>query len=98
MHFDTSIQVRYYFLLSSHNGGADAKGQYTYWSAQTFARGGNRGIRLDYFICSDELRHDDSVTRPSVLDSYILHEDTIGVSDHCPVVLVVSNPAARTSE
>lgn len=26
---------------------------------------------------------------PSVYDSYILHEDTKGCSDHCPVALVL---------
>ncbi len=26
---------------------------------------------------------------PSVYDSYILHEDTLGCSDHCPIVLIV---------
>jgi exonuclease III len=25
-----------------------------------------------------------------VYDTYILHEDTVGVSDHCPIVLVLS--------
>lgn len=28
--------------------------------------------------------------RPAVFDSYILHEDTVGCSDHCPVALVVA--------
>jgi len=32
----------------------DAQGQFTYWSQRTFARRTNHGIRLDYFICSDE--------------------------------------------
>jgi exodeoxyribonuclease III len=68
----------------------EAKGQFSYWSQRTFARGGNRGIRLDYFVCSDDLRPTDEVRPgPAVLDSYILHKDTVGCSDHCPVVLVL---------
>jgi len=91
-----------------------ARGQFTYWSMRTMARPVNRGIRLDYFICSDSIMPtaiDDSVeveaptdggaqlayrrkagtksSRCVVVDSYILHEDTIGVSDHCPVVLII---------
>jgi exonuclease III len=33
----------------------DAKGQFTYWSMRTKARPFNKGMRLDYFVCSDEL-------------------------------------------
>ena len=46
-------------------------------------------------MCSEELKfkhgEDDvvSVAAPKVIDSYILFEDTIGVSDHCPVVAIV---------
>ena len=97
MRSDTSIQVLFCYHIVNHYRVADAKGQFTYWSARTFARGGNRGIRLDYFVCSDELRHNDYISRPGVLDSYILHEETVGVSDHCPVVLVISSPVARPS-
>ena len=28
-------------------------------------------------------------SHPSVYDCYIIHQDTIGVSDHCPVMLVL---------
>jgi exonuclease III len=71
----------------------------------------NSGLRLDYFVCSDNLYGnvidaDESTTengivgkvqriimedipRPGVLDSYLLHEDTIGISDHCPAVLLI---------
>lgn len=76
---------------------ADAKGQFTYWSQRLFHRGPNKGLRLDYFICSDNMFPDtaagastgSAVSRTvTVHDSYILHEDTVGCSDHCPVVLV----------
>lgn len=66
----------------------DAKGQFTYWSARSNARVTNRGIRLDYFLCSEEFRNNDG-SCPNLVDSYILHEDTIGVSDHCPIILIM---------
>lgn len=76
---------------------AAAKGQFTYWSVRAFNRPGNKGIRLDYFICSRDLfpptaedAESEAKTSPVLAhDSYILHKDTVGCSDHCPVVLVV---------
>jgi exodeoxyribonuclease III len=72
-----------------------ARGQFTYWSQRTFARPVNRGLRLDYFLCSVSLletqdnAHNDQWRAH---DCYILQDDTIGCSDHCPVALVlVSN-------
>jgi len=145
----------------------DARGQFTYWSQRTFARPVNRGIRLDYFICSPDMfahastssssnssssssssssrtiigrsggdggkdtqdtqdgdveeeeggpasaalpvpvsvppdavpvvvtpahpqeEEFNAIPSPGVYDSYILHADTVGCSDHCPVVLVI---------
>ncbi|CAE7498519.1 ARP, partial [Symbiodinium microadriaticum] len=89
----------------------DHEGQFTYWSARTNARPVNKGLRLDYFMCSHSLfceqqrgvgsseegectgdgvqRRVDDVPVPGVLDSYILHEDTLGCSDHCPIMLVM---------
>ena len=71
----------------------DAKGQFTYWSVRAFNRPGNKGIRLDYFICSPDLFPDgDSSSKESRLkvhDTYILPADTVGCSDHCPVALVL---------
>jgi exonuclease III len=78
-----------------------AKGQFTYWSQRLFHRGPNKGIRLDYFICSNDMfpAADGSAAATSeakagkravqVHDTYILHADTVGCSDHCPVMLVV---------
>jgi exodeoxyribonuclease III len=61
----------------------DAKGNYSYWSQRAGNRVPNKGLRLDYFICSPELFEDDS--KVVVRDSYML-KDCLG-SDHCPVVL-----------
>jgi hypothetical protein len=36
-----------------------------------------------------EDKDEDSLPHPRVYDSYIIHEDTVGVSDHCPVVAVI---------
>jgi len=69
----------------------DAKGQFTYWSQRTFARKDNRGLRLDYFICSGDLFPHSSGGEggPQVVDSFIVHEDTVGCSDHCPIMLTL---------
>ena len=90
----------------------EARGQFTYWSQRTFARPVNNGLRLDYFICSENLfdttttspsssssssatgrkrSADTAITSPtvSVVDSYILHKETEGYSDHAPVVLIL---------
>lgn len=84
------------------------------------ARSVNCGIRLDYFICTNDLfaspttapvaagagcrvasggdgSEPTDATRvtpstmpsPGVWDSFILHEDTVGCSDHCPVALLI---------
>lgn len=130
----------FHVMLTEGNGLVDslryfypsARGQFSYWSQRTFARPVNKGIRLDYFLCSTSLvqRLANKVTLtaqehvggayenlpearvvestatekesdvhasatlssdsiPMLYDSYILHEDTVGVSDHCPVVLVI---------
>lgn len=97
----------------------DARGCFTYWSQRTNARPVNKGIRLDYFICSNDLfgsidqssastadeeivSAEDTTTSvplapisqsdcpfPCVYDSYVLPNETVGCSDHCPVVLVL---------
>jgi exonuclease III len=79
----------------------DARGQFTYWSQRTFARPVNKGLRLDYFVCSNDMFpniNEDKIPNqaaaitkaPSmVLDCFILHDDTIGSSDHCPIALIV---------
>lgn len=64
----------------------DAVGQYTYWSMRTQARGPNKGLRLDYFMCSKSLFGGNEL---KVVDTDILHEDTVGCSDHCPILLAL---------
>eukprot|EP01039_Chlorochromonas_danica_P003244 gene3243-3554_t len=123
-----------------------AIGQFTYWSQRTFARPVNKGIRLDYFICSNQFFPENSLANyqatfveslktigtsafnrttttssstttevtteteivvdveekaerrevdvekgpvPGVVDCYPLPLDTVGCSDHCPVMLVL---------
>jgi exodeoxyribonuclease III len=63
----------------------NAKGHYSYWSQRAGNREPNKGLRLDYFICSPSLFDDSEESKIIVRDSYTLH-GVIG-SDHCPVVL-----------
>jgi exodeoxyribonuclease-3 len=58
-------------------------GQYSYWSQRAGNREPNKGLRLDYFICSLGLFSEES--NVVVRDSYML-PDELG-SDHCPVVI-----------
>lgn len=78
----------------------NSKGQFTYWSARTNARPVNKGIRLDYFICSkdffeNERKEEGETSEESdrnsitIIDSDIEHKLTEGSSDHCPVWLVL---------
>lgn len=72
----------------------EARGQFTWWSMRTNARPVNKGLRLDYFVCSDTMipgQSDDvkGEGKAEILDSYIIHKDTIGLSDHCPIMLVL---------
>eukprot|EP00592_Proboscia_alata_P006159 CAMPEP_0194356446 /NCGR_PEP_ID=MMETSP0174-20130528/4098_1 /TAXON_ID=216777 /ORGANISM="Proboscia alata, Strain PI-D3" /LENGTH=511 /DNA_ID=CAMNT_0039126047 /DNA_START=294 /DNA_END=1826 /DNA_ORIENTATION=+ len=64
-----------------------ARGHYTYWSQRAGNREPNKGLRLDYFICSQSLLDGHSSTDGKVVvrDSYML-PDQEG-SDHCPIVL-----------
>ena len=71
----------------------EAKGHYTYWSQRAGNRDTNKGLRLDYFVCSEYLFEDDPNDQGSdrerkrvlVRDSYMIPE--LMGSDHCPVVL-----------
>jgi len=64
----------------------EGRGHYSYWSQRAGNREPNKGLRLDYFICSKELM-EDGKGKACVRDSYIL-PDEVG-SDHCPVVLEI---------
>lgn len=63
----------------------DAKGHYTYWSQRAGNRQPNKGLRLDYFICSKRLFEDTQDNLVVVRDTYMIPEQE--GSDHCPVVL-----------
>lgn len=69
----------------------EAKGNFTYWSQRAGNYAVNRGLRLDYFICSNKLlangKTDDDVAL--VVDTVILDKATGTSSDHCPVKLVI---------
>lgn len=69
-----------------------AKGHYSYWSQRAGNREPNKGLRLDYFICSPGLFAEDS---PAVVrDSYMV-PDRLG-SDHSPVVLEIELKAKKS--
>eukprot|EP00571_Detonula_confervacea_P009024 CAMPEP_0172315242 /NCGR_PEP_ID=MMETSP1058-20130122/24562_1 /TAXON_ID=83371 /ORGANISM="Detonula confervacea, Strain CCMP 353" /LENGTH=485 /DNA_ID=CAMNT_0013029289 /DNA_START=185 /DNA_END=1642 /DNA_ORIENTATION=- len=65
----------------------EGRGHYSYWSQRAGNREPNKGLRLDYFICSKELMEDGDGKKALVRDSYILPEE-LG-SDHCPIVLEI---------
>jgi exodeoxyribonuclease-3 len=60
----------------------EKKDAYTYWDQKTFARDRNVGWRIDYFFVNKEFL-------PNVKKSEIMNE-VLG-SDHCPIILEVSN-------
>lgn len=60
-----------------------AKGNYSYWSQRAGNRTPNKGLRLDYFVASQDMFKDGSQVVPR--DSYMIM-DQMG-SDHAPVVL-----------
>ncbi|KAG7346114.1 exodeoxyribonuclease [Nitzschia inconspicua] len=61
----------------------NARGHYSYWSQRAGNREPNKGLRLDYFVCSPQLF--DKTNQVIVRDSFMV-PDQLG-SDHCPVVL-----------
>ena len=65
----------------------DAMGHYSYWSQRAGNREPNKGLRLDYFICSKDLMEDSNGQKVVVRDSYMV-PDELG-SDHCPIVLEI---------
>ena len=72
----------------------EGRGHYTYWSQRAGNRAPNKGLRLDYFICSKELVEENvaavdangNTGKVRVRDCYMVPE--IAGSDHCPIVLV----------
>lgn len=74
----------------------EGRGHYSYWSQRAGNREPNRGLRLDYFICSKEMLLEDDIggregdekkKKAFVRDSYMCPEE-MG-SDHCPIVLEI---------
>ena len=65
--------------------GEEALGHYSYWSQRAGNREPNKGLRLDYFICSKGMLKDSKDNKVVVRDSYMI-PDQKG-SDHCPIVL-----------
>ena len=65
----------------------DAMGHYSYWSQRAGNREPNKGLRLDYFVCSKDLMEESDDRKAVVRDSYML-PDELG-SDHCPIVLEI---------
>ena len=64
----------------------DGRGHYSYWSQRAGNREPNKGLRLDYFICSSGLMEDGDGKKAIVRDCYMV-PDELG-SDHCPILLV----------
>jgi len=65
----------------------EGRGHYSYWSQRAGNREPNKGLRLDYFVCSEGLMEDGDGRRARVRDSYMVPEE-LG-SDHCPIVLEI---------
>ena len=60
----------------------DAAGRYSWWSYRFNARKNNAGWRIDYWLLSDQLR--DRILRAEI-------ESEVFGSDHCPVLLEISD-------
>jgi exodeoxyribonuclease III len=76
-------------LVALHGVGQEggAEGAFSYWSQRAKARPVNRGLRLDYTLCTGGLV-------PHAAD--ILHDAT-AVSDHCPVLVTLDLGAEASS-
>mmetsp|Transcript_6332 Transcript_6332/g.6543 ORF Transcript_6332/g.6543 Transcript_6332/m.6543 type:complete len:401 (+) Transcript_6332:26-1228(+) len=94
--FSTLLSTGFTDVFRYYHG--DAKGQFTYWSQRMRNRDTNRGLRLDYFVCSNDMlptpsdateAETKSSQTATVIDSYILYDFGKSCSDHCPIVLIV---------
>ena len=63
-----------------------ATGVFSFLSVRAGNRPVNRGMRLDYCLASKTLANGDSGV---VHDAFVLDRETIGISDHCPVGVVL---------
>ncbi len=80
-----------------------ARGNFSYWSMRAGNRAPNRGIRLDYFIVSNDMlgkvatesnsptdaKVFSEIPSPGIIDSFVCHEATESHSDHAPVALII---------
>lgn len=64
----------------------EARGVFSYWSVRAGNRPVNRGMRLDYCLASRALVSGEAGT---LHDAFVLDRDTVGVSDHAPVGVVL---------
>lgn len=64
----------------------DSRGVFSYWSVRAKNRPVNRGMRLDYCLTSRALVSGEAGT---LHDAFVLDRDTVGVSDHAPVGVVL---------
>jgi exodeoxyribonuclease III len=79
--FTEQLQAGYFDIFRELH--PEAKGNYSYWSQRAGNREPNKGLRLDYFVCSPEFLSEDS--KVVARDSYMIFDQQ--GSDHCPVVL-----------
>lgn len=74
----------------------EATGAFTYWSVRARNRPQNRGLRLDYFVVSEDVAPDShgqrsgaEETRGVLLDD-VFHLADLSTGDHCPVGALLS--------
>lgn len=66
----------------------DATGVFSYWSQRAGNKPWNRGLRLDYWLCSEQMCAE-GAPAPALLDAFIVERE-MGASDHAPVGIVFS--------
>lgn len=72
----------------------EARGCFTFWSVRAQNRPWNRGLRLDYFVASNNLFADSidgkNIPSPSMKDAWIMDEVAAPQGDHCPVGITLN--------
>ena len=66
----------------------DATGAFSYWSQRAGNKPWNRGLRLDYWLCSEQMAAP-GAPAPALVDAFIVERE-MGASDHAPVGIVLS--------
>ena len=93
---DESVSCNYSYVDAFRLIHGDVRGAYTYWSMRANNRPENKGLRLDYFICSASMAQSNKpstavllpLSTVKILDSYCL-PDATEKSDHAAVSLVL---------